>query len=251
MVTCRSRGRGGCLCRRATSRMRKKNRNPALSKGVQWTSWEGQRKPSWWGPSFLQQTWIEQVTLDRFPWQQPVEKRQADESLWIWNHFGFCGRGGQRGGEEEEGEGEKRGREEKRGYSRSRANLNGGELDCFFFLCSCQNTSRYGPVGRHRWAGHGSVGPRRRREIWTTAIFSKQNKATEQPNHEPSSKYLIELRINYTREPRNCLRVRLYTPATTCRKTVHKRPGCIVCDEKWLDVLCLITRTRGNGSVNY
>ena len=29
MVTCRSRGRGGCLCRRATSRMRKKNRNPA------------------------------------------------------------------------------------------------------------------------------------------------------------------------------------------------------------------------------
>ena len=75
-----------------------------------------------------------------------------------------------------------------------------------FFFPALPNTSRYGPVGRHRWAGHGSVGPRRRREIWTTAIFSKQNKATEQPNHEPSSKYLIELRINYTREPRNSLR---------------------------------------------
>ena len=43
------------------------------------------------------------------------------------NHFGFCGRGGQRGGEdrEEGSKGEAKGR-----YSRSRANLNGGELDC-------------------------------------------------------------------------------------------------------------------------
>ena len=78
--------------------------------------------------------------------------------------------------------------------------------DSLIFFPALPKTSRYGTVGRHRWAGHGSVGPRRRREIWTTAIFPQQNRTTKQPNHKPSSKYLIELRINYTREPRNCLR---------------------------------------------
>ena len=44
------------------------------------------------------------------------------------NHFGFCGRGGQRGGED--GEKKEAKVRLKGGYSRSRANLNGGELDC-------------------------------------------------------------------------------------------------------------------------
>ena len=35
------------------------------------------------------------------------------------------------------------------------------------------------------------------------------------------------------------------------QKACTKTNGCIVCDEKWRDVLCCITRTRGNGSVNY
>ena len=35
------------------------------------------------------------------------------------------------------------------------------------------------------------------------------------------------------------------------QKDCTQTTGCIVCDEKWLDVLCCITRTRGNGSVNY
>ena len=43
------------------------------------------------------------------------------------NHFGFCGRGGQRAGEDEE---KKEAKVKRKEGSRSRANLNGGELDC-------------------------------------------------------------------------------------------------------------------------
>ena len=55
---------------------------------------------------------------------------------------------------------------------------------CFFFP-ALPNTSRYGTVGRHRWAGHSSVGPRQRRAIWTTAIYF-QNK-TRPPNSRTTS----------------------------------------------------------------
>ena len=78
------------------------------------------------------------------------------------NHFGFLRGAGQRGGEGEE---KKENEEVKRGYSRSRANLNGGELNC-------ENTSgahkgspkRRGTLcqGQHKWwrAGRGNVSPR-------------------------------------------------------------------------------------------
>ena len=60
------------------------------------------------------------------PWQQPAEKRQAEdhfgsESLWI-PRAGRPERERKRGEEGNKGE-------VKRGNSRSRANLNGGELD--------------------------------------------------------------------------------------------------------------------------
>ena len=106
MLTCPSQRWGGHLCRRATSRMRKKNRNPA-SKESSGLSWEGQRRPSWWGPSFLQQTWIEQVTLDRSMAATGGEAASR-WSLWIWITLDSSGRRGQRGGKGGDGKEEKK-----------------------------------------------------------------------------------------------------------------------------------------------
>ena len=48
---------------------------------------KGQRRPSCWDPSFLQHTWIEQITLDRSMAATGGEAASADhigsESLWI------------------------------------------------------------------------------------------------------------------------------------------------------------------------
>ena len=77
---------------------------------------------------------------------------------------------------------------------------------CFFL--PVPNTSRYGTVGRHRWAGHSSVGPRRRRAIWTTAIFfpkTKQDHRTAEPQAviQRTKRATEQL---YTYQPRNYLR---------------------------------------------
>ena len=72
------------------------------------------------GPSVLQQTWNRAGHFGPFM-AATAEKRKQMITLDL-NHFGFCGRGGQRGGID--GRGGSKG-EAKGGYSRSRANLNG------------------------------------------------------------------------------------------------------------------------------
>ena len=130
------------------------------------------------------------------------------------------------------------------------------KLDTFprwFFFCAIAKTSRYGTVGRHRWAGHSSVEPRQRREIWTTAIFSQQNKPTEQPNHKLSSKWLSEFRISYTRISHATAyeRFRLYTPATTCKKPVHERTDASYATKNGGMCRVVSQGTQEIGSVNY
>ena len=113
------------MCRRATSRLRKKNKNPASKE-----SSELREKVKGGLPDGAL-VFFNNLGLGRslwtVPWQQPAEKQQADdhfgsESLWILR----AGRPERRrrwGEEGSKGEG-------KRGCSRCRANLNGGELDC-------------------------------------------------------------------------------------------------------------------------
>ena len=67
-------------------------------------------RPSWRGPSSLQQTWIREITLDLsiaatrrgtgeigrslwiYPWQQPAENQKIRRSLWIWISCGLSRR---------------------------------------------------------------------------------------------------------------------------------------------------------------
>ena len=96
--------------------MRKKNRNPASkeSSGLREKAKGG--LPDGALVFFNKLGWSR--SLWTVPWQQPAEKRQADDLF-------RAGRPERRRRGGEEGKSEV-----KRGYSRSRANLNGGELDC-------------------------------------------------------------------------------------------------------------------------
>ena len=127
-----------------------------------------------------------------------------------------------------------------------------GGTPLLFFLSSCQIHLAMAPWGATDGRATVPLDPVEDGKFGRQPFFfPKQNKATEQPNHEPSSKYLIELRINYTREPRNCYESSPVHASNYLQGDCTQTTGCIVCDEKWLDVLCCITSTRGNGSVNY
>ena len=106
--------------------MRKKNRNPASKES------SGLREKAKGGLpdgvlACLQQTWIEQVTLDRSMAATGGEAASRMITLDL-NHFGFqrAGRPERRRRVGEKKEAKKR---LKNGILQSRANLNGGELD--------------------------------------------------------------------------------------------------------------------------
>ena len=75
-----------------------------------------------------------------------------------------------------------------------------------FFFSSCQKHLAMAPWGATDGRATVPLDPVEDGKFGQQPFFHSKKRTAEQPNHKPSSKYLIELRINYTREPRNCLR---------------------------------------------